>query len=80
MSRLTHKDRPVLAFTTVSDLEAYMSREPRGSAGFWLKRSKVGAATATISKEDAIEAALCCGWIDGQVAGEALAVLESVGG
>jgi uncharacterized protein YdeI (YjbR/CyaY-like superfamily) len=67
MSRLTNKDTPVLTFTTVSDLEAYMCREPRGSAGFWLKLSKVGAATATISKEDAIEAALCCGWIDGQL-------------
>lgn len=44
-----------------------MSREPRGSAGFWLKLSKAGAVTATISKEDAIEAALCCGWIDGQL-------------
>lgn len=37
--------------------------------GFWLKLSKIRAANATISKEDAVEAALCCGWIDGQLAG-----------
>lgn len=68
ISRLTNKDTPVLTFTTVPELEAYMCREPRGSAGFWLKLSKAGAAIATINKEDAIEAALCCGWIDGQLA------------
>jgi uncharacterized protein YdeI (YjbR/CyaY-like superfamily) len=45
-----------------------MSREPAQSAGFWLKLSKIGASEATISKEEAIEAALCCGWIDGQLA------------
>jgi uncharacterized protein YdeI (YjbR/CyaY-like superfamily) len=68
MSHLTDKAQPVLAFTNASELEAYMSHEPRDSAGFWLKLSKSGAPAATISKEDAIEAALCCGWIDGQLA------------
>jgi uncharacterized protein YdeI (YjbR/CyaY-like superfamily) len=44
-----------------------MSSEPRDSNGFWLKLSKTGAPKATISKNEAIEAALCCGWIDGQL-------------
>jgi uncharacterized protein YdeI (YjbR/CyaY-like superfamily) len=63
------KDRiePILAFTTVQDIEAHMSDEPAGSKGFWLKLSKIGAPEATISKKDAIEAAICCGWIDGQL-------------
>jgi uncharacterized protein YdeI (YjbR/CyaY-like superfamily) len=68
MSRPTNKPEQVLAFTSVPDLEAHMSREPRSSAGFWLKLSKAGAVAATISKGDAIEAAICCGWIDGQLA------------
>src|SRR5581483_6166267 len=68
MSDLTDKARPILAFTDASELEAYMSHEPRDSPGFWLKLSKSGAPAATISKDDAIEAALCCGWIDGQLA------------
>lgn len=64
------KDRnePILAFSTVQDMEAYMAGQPKGSKGLWLKLSKIGAPEATISKEDAIEAALCCGWIDGQLA------------
>ena len=63
------KDRtePILAFTTVQDIEAHMSNEPAASKGFWLKLSKIGAPEATISKKDAIEAAICCGWIDGQL-------------
>ena len=63
------KDRtqPVLTFTTVHDLEAYLSSEPADSKGFWLRISKIGAPETTIGKAEAIEAALCCGWIDGQL-------------
>lgn len=45
-------------------MEAYMTGELEG---FWLKLSKRGASAATISKAEAVEAALCCGWIDGQL-------------
>ena len=45
-----------------------MSAQPAQSTGFWLKLSKIGAPEATIGREEAIEAALCCGWIDGQIA------------
>ena len=68
MARLSEKAGPVLAFTSVARLEAYMCGKPKSFAGFWLKLSKAGAAKATIGKADAIEAALCCGWIDGQLA------------
>lgn len=63
------KDRtePILTFTTVHDLEAHLSSEPANSRGFWLKVCKIGAPEATISKAEAIEAALCCGWIEGQL-------------
>src|SRR5882757_9916284 len=59
---------PILSFKEVAAIEAYMLREPAESNGFWLKLSKIGAPEATISKDEAIEAALCCGWIDGQLA------------
>jgi uncharacterized protein YdeI (YjbR/CyaY-like superfamily) len=64
------KDRaePVLVFSTVQDMQAHFARQPKGAKGFWLKLSKAGAPKATISKADAIEAALCFGWIDGQLA------------
>jgi uncharacterized protein YdeI (YjbR/CyaY-like superfamily) len=59
---------PILSFKEVATIEAYMIREPAESNGFWLKLSKIGARETTISKDEAIEAALCCGWIDGQLA------------
>jgi uncharacterized protein YdeI (YjbR/CyaY-like superfamily) len=59
---------PILLFTDGAALDTYMSGEPAQSAGFWLKLSKIGAPEATITKEKAIETALCCGWIDGQLA------------
>ena len=65
---MTVTNAPILSFTDVVAIEAYMSGEPAQSTGFWLKLSKIGAPEATISKDEAIEAALCCGWIDGQLA------------
>jgi uncharacterized protein YdeI (YjbR/CyaY-like superfamily) len=59
---------PILAFKNSQELQARMSCEPRTSKGFWLKLSKAGAPEATITKDEAIETALCCGWIDGQLA------------
>jgi uncharacterized protein YdeI (YjbR/CyaY-like superfamily) len=59
---------PILSFKEVAAIEAHMLREPAESNGFWLKLSKIGARETTISKDEAIEGALCCGWIDGQLA------------
>ena len=59
---------PILAFKSSQELQSYMSCEPRTSKGFWLKLPKAGAFEATITKDEAIETALCCGWIDGQLA------------
>jgi uncharacterized protein YdeI (YjbR/CyaY-like superfamily) len=67
MSNANKKSEPTLAFKTAQDLEAYLAGESRASKGFWLKLSKAGAVEATINKGDAIEAALCWGWIDGQL-------------
>jgi uncharacterized protein YdeI (YjbR/CyaY-like superfamily) len=63
------KDRkePTLAFAAIEQIEAYMSGPLVDAKGFWLKLAKAGAPERTISKEEAIEAALCCGWIDGQL-------------
>jgi uncharacterized protein YdeI (YjbR/CyaY-like superfamily) len=63
------KDRkePILAFAAVREIEAYMSGPSADAKGFWLKLSKDGAPEATVRKPEAVEAALCCGWIDGQL-------------
>ena len=67
ISNSDREGEPILAFKNTHDLEAYLEGEPRASKGFWLKLSKVGAVEATINKADAIEVALCWGWIDGKL-------------
>ncbi|HWG07045.1 MAG TPA: YdeI/OmpD-associated family protein [Beijerinckiaceae bacterium] len=47
--------------------EAYLSDKAIDDSGCWLKLAKAGAPEPTISKAQAIEAALCHGWIDGQL-------------
>lgn len=61
------QDLPTLAFYSSLDLEEHMLLQSDRSKGFWLKVSKATAPVATIGKQEAIEAALCCGWIDGQL-------------
>jgi uncharacterized protein YdeI (YjbR/CyaY-like superfamily) len=67
MARPEKKTEPVLQFSAMAEFEAYLAKEPRSSKGFWLKLSRSGAAQPTIAKQAAIEAALCHGWIDGQL-------------
>src|SRR4029077_1734278 len=59
---------PILSFVDVKSIEAYFSKSADGHAGFWLKLAKKGAPDPTITKAQAIEVALCHGWIDGQLA------------
>ncbi|MBV1703444.1 MAG: YdeI/OmpD-associated family protein [Hyphomicrobiales bacterium] len=67
MPRPDEKSLPILSFKSVQDLESHLAGEPRASKGFWLKLSKADPGAATIDKGDAVEAALCWGWIDGQL-------------
>ncbi|SKA30751.1 Uncharacterized conserved protein YdeI, YjbR/CyaY-like superfamily, DUF1801 family [Enhydrobacter aerosaccus] len=58
---------PILSFANVSSFEAHLSAHEGSASGFWLKLAKAGAPQATITKAQAVEAALCHGWIDGQL-------------
>src|SRR6201999_3584654 len=41
--------------------------QPADSLGLWLKIAKKSAGVASISRDEAVDAALCHGWIDGQL-------------
>ena len=60
--------QPVISFATVRDCEAWFAEHDADSRGFWLKIGKVGAA-ATVTYVDALDVAICYGWIDGQKRG-----------
>lgn len=58
---------PILGFADAASFEAWIADQPRSSGGLWLKLAKKGSGIASLSKAEAIDAALCNGWIDGQL-------------
>lgn len=58
---------PVLAFADAAAWERWLSGQPPLAKGLWLKFAKKSSGVLTVSKPDAIDAALCHGWIDGQL-------------
>ena len=58
---------PILAFPDREALEEWLEKECRSSKGVWLKLAKKEMGIASVSKAEAIDAALCFGWIDGQL-------------
>lgn len=60
------KERETLLFSITADWEAWLEAEGSTCVGIWLKIAKKGASTPTISYAQALDLALCFGWIDGQ--------------
>ena len=61
-------DLPILAFATHGAWEAWLDEHHAASEGLWLKIAKKGSGIETVSYPEALEVALCNGWIDGQKA------------
>ena len=60
-------DLPTVLCPTLADWEAYLSSQPSsGTAGVWLQIAKKTAPTPSVTYHDAVDGALCHGWIDGQ--------------
>jgi len=58
-------DLPVEEFASAKAWERWLARNHDASPGVWLKIAKKGSGVATVDIVDAIETALCYGWIDG---------------
>jgi uncharacterized protein YdeI (YjbR/CyaY-like superfamily) len=61
------KDLPVIAFKSPQAWDAWLTSQPAQSKGLWLKLAKRSSGIASVSKPEAIDTALCHGWIDGQL-------------
>ena len=57
-------DLPILSFETQSSLEDWLSSNVANSAGVWLQIAKKGSGIASVTYDEAVESALCYGWID----------------
>jgi len=57
-------DIPILSFETQSSLEDWLSSNAASSAGVWLQIAKKNSGIASVTYDEAVESALCYGWID----------------
>jgi len=59
-------NEPRLAFATQSEWDAWLEANGSASLGVWLRLAKRSAEHPTVTYAQALEVALCHGWIDGQ--------------
>jgi uncharacterized protein YdeI (YjbR/CyaY-like superfamily) len=57
---------PILEFKSAKTFETWLLKNHAKSNGLWLKIFKKDSGIKTISYADALDVALCYGWIDGQ--------------
>jgi uncharacterized protein YdeI (YjbR/CyaY-like superfamily) len=62
-------DLPVVELPDRGAWERWLDEHHGSAAGVWLKLAKKGAPTQTVTQGEALEEAICFGWIDGQVRG-----------
>jgi uncharacterized protein YdeI (YjbR/CyaY-like superfamily) len=62
-------DLPIMSFTSQDEWETWLADQHATSPGLWLKIAKKDSGVRTVSYQEALEVALCFGWIDGQKGG-----------
>ena len=60
---------PIMPFASREAWEAWLEEEHATSDGLWLKIAKKGSGIETVTFAEALDAALCYGWIDSQRGG-----------
>jgi uncharacterized protein YdeI (YjbR/CyaY-like superfamily) len=68
-ARSASQDLPIISFERQEDWQAWLEQQHATAPGVWLKIAKKGAGIASVTYDEALEAALCYGWIDGQKRG-----------
>jgi len=64
--KATPPEFPVQAFPTCTDFETFLEREHATALGLYVKLAKKNSGTPSITAAEAVEVALCYGWIDGR--------------
>jgi uncharacterized protein YdeI (YjbR/CyaY-like superfamily) len=59
---------PTKSFKTAKEWREWLAKNHAKSGGVWLRIYKKGSGTRTVSYAEALDEALCFGWIDGQKA------------
>lgn len=59
-------DDLILSFATSADFERWLAKHHSKAAVLWIKYAKKGSGELSITATEAVDVALCYGWIDGQ--------------
>src|SRR4030095_7454647 len=59
-------ENPILSFPTKKNWENWLAKQHETSTGVWLKLGKKDSGIVSVTYEEALDVALCYGWIDGQ--------------
>lgn len=65
MTGKAKKELPTRGFKSQKGWEAWLERN-HATPGIWVKLAKKSAGVASVTYQDAVDSALCYGWIDGQ--------------
>jgi len=66
---MTPADLPILPFESQQKFADWLAKHHNQSDGVWLKLAKKGSDLPSVTYDEAVETALCYGWIDGQKQG-----------
>jgi uncharacterized protein YdeI (YjbR/CyaY-like superfamily) len=66
MAKTPPSDLPIQAFRDAKAWATWLTRNHASSSGLWIKVAKKDAGIRSIDYPEALEHALCWGWIDGQ--------------
>jgi uncharacterized protein YdeI (YjbR/CyaY-like superfamily) len=59
---------PLLKFASALDFSTWLATDGSEAKGAWLLFARKGSDLTTLTRQEAIDCALCAGWIDGQAA------------
>jgi uncharacterized protein YdeI (YjbR/CyaY-like superfamily) len=60
------QDLPIISFASREDWEGWLHAQHATAKGLWLKLAKKGSGINSVTYDEALQSALCYGWIDGQ--------------
>ncbi len=70
MKKVANSADPIRLFATHKEWATWLAENHRDSAGLWLRLAKKGSGLQSVTYAEALEVAICYGWIDGQKRGE----------
>jgi uncharacterized protein YdeI (YjbR/CyaY-like superfamily) len=65
-SKTVKPDSPILTFASGKEFTSWLAKNHKVSSGIWMRLFKIKSGVPTITYAQALDAALCYGWIDGQ--------------